>query len=267
VESAALVRLLALALAPPTEATLAETAALAAALAELPEMPDGLRELAAAASGAPAEAVAAAHERVFAPDPIASPYEASTTVDPFAQARLQADVAGFYAAFGAAAHGAAAERPDHAGTELEFLAFLALKRLQSADEGHAEEAERCATVEAAFLGDHAGRWLVPFFRRLAARADDPFHRALGRLGTVVVGRELSLRGLDVVEVEAPRGTRHDVEGDELACGADGSTPSFVDELARPHRQTVSTPVRDGRAVRPDRHSAAHEAQGGSDQKV
>jgi TorA maturation chaperone TorD len=238
VESAAQLRLLGLALAPPTEATLAEVAALADALAETGDAPDGLRDLAAAARQTPTESVVAAHERLFGPDPVASPYEAATTIDPFAQARLQADVAGFYAAFGAEAHGAAAERPDHAGTELEFLAFLGLRRLQAAEAGHEDEAERCAAIEATFLTEHAGRWLQPFFRRLAHGAGDPYHRALGRLGAVVAAREIAARGLDVSQVEAPAGSRHALEADELACGDGG--PSLSEELARPHRATART---------------------------
>jgi TorA maturation chaperone TorD len=234
VERAATLRLLALALAPPTPATLAEVAALGAVLAEGPGAPPEVRELATAASETRAEIVAAEHQRLFGPDPLASPYEASTTVDPFAQARLQADVAGFYAACGAEAHGAAAERPDHAGTELEFLAFLGLSRLHARDEDRADDAERYAAVEATFLGDHAGRWLPPFFRRLAARAEDPFHRAVGRLGAVAVTGELELRELDVAELGPVDAGRTDVDADELECGHTGPD-SLVEQLARPHR--------------------------------
>jgi TorA maturation chaperone TorD len=231
VESAALLRLLALGLAPPTGATVAEAAALADALADRPGMPAELAAFAAAATATTPDEVALAHERLFAADPVASPYEASITIDPFAQVRGQADVAGFYAAFGAAAHGAA----DHAGTELEFLSFLALRRLEAEDEGRVEEARRCAAVEESFLTEHAGRWLPPFFRRLAAGADDPWHASLGHLGAAAVERELALRSLRVTEVEAPRGPRLGVEADELECGGDEPATPFVDQVSRPHR--------------------------------
>jgi TorA maturation chaperone TorD len=228
---AARLRLLALALAPPGKESLAEVEALAGALAERPGAPQELAELAHAAAG-PAEEIALAHERLFAPDAV-SPYEASIELDPFRQARQMADVAGFYGAFGAQAHGPAADRPDHAGTELEFLAFLALRRLQAGDTGENEEAERCAEIEASFLASHAGRWLPPFFRALEVAAEDVFHRTVGRLGAVVIEDEIVRRGLDVEQVAAVRGARLSVEEDEIECGAaDLQTP--FEAIASPH---------------------------------
>ncbi len=232
--AAARLRLLALALAPPGKESLAEVEALAGALAERPGAPPDLAELADAAGSLPLEEVAVAHERLFAPDAV-SPYEASIELDPFRQARQMADVAGFYGAFGAQAHGPAADRPDHAGTEVEFLAFLALRRLQAGDDGDGDEVERCAQIEASFLTSHAGRWLPPFFRALEAAAQDGYHRALGRLGAAVIEEEVSRRALDVEQVEAVRGARLSVEADEIECGTAGLQAPF-EAIASPHRR-------------------------------
>ena len=231
--AAALLRLLALALAPQRRASLAEVEALAGALAERPGATPELAELADAAAGS-AEEIALAHQRLFAPDAV-SPYEASIELDPFRQARQMADVSGFYGAFGAEAHGPAADRPDHAGTEVEFLAFLALRRLQADAAGESDEAARCAEIEASFLASHAGRWLPPFFRALEAAADDGFHRALGRLGAAVIEGEIARRGLEVEQVAAERGTRLSVEADEIECGATGLQTPF-EAIASPHRR-------------------------------
>jgi TorA maturation chaperone TorD len=231
---AARLRLLALALAPPGKESLAEVEALAGTLADQPGAPPELSELAGAAGSLPLEEVAVARERLFAPDAV-SPYEASIELDPFRQARQMADVAGFYGAFGAQAHGPAADRPDHAGTEVEFLAFLALRRLQAGDDGDDEKVERCAQIEDSFLSAHAGRWLPPFFRALEASAQDPYHRALGRLGAAAIEEEVARRGLDVEQVASVRGARLSVEADEFECGAAGLEAPF-EAIATPHRR-------------------------------
>lgn len=231
---AARLRLLALALAPPWKERLAEVEALAGALADQPGAPPELSELADAAGSLSLEEVAVARERLFAPDAV-SPYESSIELDPFRQARQMADVAGFYGAFGAQAHGPAADRPDHAGTEIEFLAFLALRRLQAGDAGDGDEVARCAEIEASFLSSHAGRWLPPFFRALEASAEDGYHRALGRLGAAVIDGELARRELDVEQVAAVRGPRLSVEADEIECGAAGLQAPF-EAIASPHRR-------------------------------
>jgi nitrate reductase assembly molybdenum cofactor insertion protein NarJ len=230
-DGAALLRLLSLALAPPAPETVDEARLLAGVLAERPGARPELAELEEALADLDAEQVGIAHEHVFSPAGL-SPYEATTELDPFRQARLQADVAGFYAAFGAEAHGSAAERPDHAGTELEFLAFLALRRLDCRD---ADEAERLAAIEEAFWLEHAGRWLPAFFDTLAADAPDAFHRAVGRLGAGVVADALATRGLEPDPAPRARAARLAVEADELECGgADLQSP--IEQLAEPHRR-------------------------------
>jgi putative dimethyl sulfoxide reductase chaperone len=211
--------LLASALAPPSAESVDDTAELAETLAELPGAPASLRALASELAGCDASELAVAHERLFTGDVRLPPYEGSYEIDPFRQARQMADVAGFYRAFGADAHGPETERPDHAGTELEFLAFLGLRRLEAETGGDEETATRCAEIEDDFLTAHAGRWLPVFFSRLADEAAHPVHRALGAVGHDAVVAELTGRGLVVEPVPVDRRPRTAVEDDELTCAA------------------------------------------------
>jgi TorA maturation chaperone TorD len=219
VESVALLRLLSLALAPPTPETTEEVGALAAALAGQPGSPGELEQLRAAVESTPLDDLVAAHERLFDGDVAVPPYEGSYELDPFRQTRQMADVAGFYRAFGADVGGPAIERADHAGAELEFLAFLGLRRIEAAEAGRDDEATHCSEIEVAFLTEHAGRWLPVFFAGLADRAPDAFHHALGRIGARVVAAELDARGLDIDQVPADRRPLTAVEVDEMECGA------------------------------------------------
>jgi TorA maturation chaperone TorD len=147
-----------------------------------------------------------------------APYEASYG-DPIRGGREMADVAGFYRAFGADSSGPAFERPDHVGCELEFLSFLAAKRLAARDAGDAENAAICLQTEDAFLRDHVGRWVPAFCRDMAEAAEAPIYRLLAIAGERFVALELARRGLSVTPV-APR-RRTSVDGDEVTCGLDG----------------------------------------------
>jgi TorA maturation chaperone TorD len=218
VEAVALLRVLSLALAPPTRERLAEVRALLGGLSAGGDGAPDVEELAAALRGESAETLGPAYQRLFGGSVALAPYEASYEADPFRQARQMADVAGFYRAFGADAHGPAAERPDHGGCELEFVAFLGVRRLAAADAGRVEEAEQCGEIEDAFLREHAGRWLPAFFTALA-RADDGVFGAVGRLGERVLRDELARRGIEPDSI-GPRAGRLSVEDDELRCAAE-----------------------------------------------
>ncbi|MFN8222338.1 MAG: molecular chaperone TorD family protein [Gaiellales bacterium] len=223
----ALRRLLALVLAPPATDAITEAAELAEALAERPSAPAAIAALAAELEVAELAALAAEHARLFEGDPVVPPYEGSYELDPFRQGRQIADIAGFYAAFGAAAHGLEIERADHAGTELEFLSYLALTRLTAADRHDEAGAEIALAAEERFLVEHAGRWLPLFFTRLTEESTHPVYTLLGAVGRDAIVAELTARGLTVEAVPTDRRPRSSVEEDDLTC------PSVEDPAAAP----------------------------------
>lgn len=216
IDEVVLWRILSLCLATPTPESLGEACALAETHARLFEPLPALSELRDAIAAAPSESLAVAQQRLFGGHVELAPYEGSYEDDTFRQARQLSDIAGFYRAFGAAAHGPSFERPDHAGCELEFLAFLAARRLSAVEDGDTAGASRCAEVESAFLRDHAGRWLPTFFRALTASASDAFHAALGRLGAETVECALRRRAIEPETIGA-RARRLSVEADRLDC--------------------------------------------------
>jgi TorA maturation chaperone TorD len=225
-ELSALARLLSLGLGVPDEESLEEIGALARGLAARPAVAEDLRETLAElaalleADGL-AESLPAEFGRLFDGRVLCSPHESSYEGDPFRSQRELADVAGFYRAFGAEASGPAAERPDHAGAELEFLSFLAAKRLAALAEGKNELAATCGDVEDAFLRDHLGRWIPTFCRRLLAEAESPYYALLAVLAERTIVGELARRGLSSSQLGPLR--RWSVEEDEIECGTSDLT--------------------------------------------
>jgi putative dimethyl sulfoxide reductase chaperone len=187
IELTATARLLSLGFSPPNQRSLAEFDALAHGLLEKPGPPPELAELLAADWGS----LPADYEALFGNGDL-SPYEGSYEPDSFSVTRQLSEVAGFYRAFGADVGGSRSDRPDHAGSELEFFAYLTAKRLAASDE---EERTICRGAEDAFLLDHLGRWF-PTFCREVADSGTPFYSALARLGEHFVAEELAHRGLE-----------------------------------------------------------------------
>ena len=171
--------------------------------------------------------LAPAYEELFGGAVRCSPYEGSYEADPIRSSREMADVAGFYRAFGAEPRGPIADRPDHAGCELEFLSFLAAKRLEAEAAGDAERAAVCREAEDAFLLDHLGRWLPTFCREVAKAATSEVPRLLALAGERFIVAELARRGLEPRSLPARR-ARTAVERDEVTCGP--GEPGRPDQL-------------------------------------
>jgi TorA maturation chaperone TorD len=217
VELAALWRLLSLGFTAPTAATLDEVELLSNALAENGG-PGEVRDVLGLSRASWHEEVSAQFSRLFRGTVLVSPYEGGYELDPIRQGRQMADVAAFYRAFGAEAHGPAAERPDFVGCELEFLSFLELRLLTAAEAGE-EGTDVLDGIRRSFLADHAGRWLPTFFRAVTEEAGDaPFYRALAELGLRVLEDELERQGIEPERLPRRR-TRSSVEGDGFECGA------------------------------------------------
>ncbi len=220
VGAAALWRLLSLGFTAPTEETLAEMCVLAEALAELPDAAPEFADLVSVLHSTKVERLSAVYQGLFGGKVQVPPYEGSYELNPIRQGRQMADIAAFYRAFGAEAHGPAAERPDHVGCELEFLAFLELRRLAAVEEGDETGAEIVDEITTTFLGDHASRWLPGFFATLyEAAAHSTVHRTLAVLGAGALEGELLRRGIEPAPLPR-RHARHAVEADSLECGAD-----------------------------------------------
>ncbi|MGH3077487.1 MAG: TorD/DmsD family molecular chaperone [Gaiellaceae bacterium] len=215
---AALWRLLSLGSAHPSAESFAEVEALAEAVLELEGSP-AVGELLAAIRASTPEELEAERQSLFGGSVAVAPYEGSYEVDPVRQGRQLADVAGFYRAFGAEAHGPAAERPDHVGCELEFLAFLELERMLLAESDDESGADLVDEIAGSFVRDHAGRWLPAFFAgvREAAKAGSVF-AALAALGERAVAEEVERRGVEPSPLPR-RHARLSVEQDAFDCGA------------------------------------------------
>lgn len=217
-DTAALWRLLSLGLAPPSEETVAEVEVLAEALVRLAEPPTELLDVLVAIRSTTVEQVTGDYEALFGGTVRVPPYEGSYELDPIRQGRQLADVAGFYRAFGAEAHGPAAERPDHVGCELEFLAFLELRYLAAVVAGDDASAALVHEIGTTFLRDHPGRWLPTFFADLSgASTKSPLYRALAAFGARALAWELECRGIECEPLPRRR-DRHTAERDSFECG-------------------------------------------------
>jgi nitrate reductase assembly molybdenum cofactor insertion protein NarJ len=217
-------RLLSLGLAPPGEETLLEIEALAEALLEVDASPEIADVLEAVRHVEPGEA-AAQYSALFRGKVLVAPYEGSYELDPTRLGRQMSDVAAFYRAFGAEAHGPAAERPDFVGCELEFLSFLELRRL-AAVEADEEGVDILEGLRDSFLADHAGRWLPTFFTDVGAAAESPsLYGSLAVYGMSVLGGELERLG--IAPPSLPRRPDSSLDADMLECGgADEPAPAL-----------------------------------------
>jgi TorA maturation chaperone TorD len=110
------------------------------------------------------------------------PYETEyhPAEETFLRAQQLADVAGFYRAFGLQPSRQRPERPDHLSLELEFMAFLLMKK-RLADGTEAEAPERRETCEAALRGffrEHFSWWTPSFATGLRRKAAGGFYHQL-----------------------------------------------------------------------------------------
>jgi len=196
---AALYRVLALTFSYPTAeacealARALEVAAVAAMLADEP-VARGVAHLAAGVQEALASgdrtAIEAAYQRVFtlSYSEDCPPYEtAFSSSHIFQQTQQQADIAGFYRAFGVDAED---ERADHLAAELEFCYLLALKEARARERKEPEHVRVCRDAQRSFLREHLARWAPLIGQRIAVTgADAPPYGSAGRLLIAVTASE------------------------------------------------------------------------------
>jgi TorA maturation chaperone TorD len=156
---------------------------------------------------APTDALLAQYDEVFGlvVPRECPPYETEyyPTQEIFGRAQQMADIAGFYRAFGIEPSRSSPERPDHLGLELEFLAFLLLKkRLALAALDHdpeaAEQASVCKEAERAFFRDHLAWWVPVFGAGLRRKASGGYLQALADVLAVWVPAECRRLGIQAV---------------------------------------------------------------------
>jgi TorA maturation chaperone TorD len=116
------------------------------------------------------------------------PYETEfhAAGETFFRSQQMADIAGFYAAFGLEAARNAGERTDYLPLELEFMAFVAMKkRLALTAEGDGdnsgEQSAICDEAQANFFRDHLAWWVPSFATGLRRRAGSGFYAAVADL--------------------------------------------------------------------------------------
>jgi TorA maturation chaperone TorD len=108
------------------------------------------------------------------------PYETEfqPNEDTFFRSQQMADVAGFYRAFGLAPD--PHERPDQICLELEFAAFLLLKKRDAENALEREQAAICQGARVSFFADHMSWWMPSFALALRTKAGDGFFEHIGR---------------------------------------------------------------------------------------
>ncbi len=153
--------------------------------------------------------------------------------DVFQQTYTMADVGGFYRANGLEVGGLQAERPDHIGTELEFMSFLAFKEAFALESQGPAELEVTREAQKLFLRDHLGCWGPSFGLRVeaSAGADGSFYACVGRALSTWIAEDcenlavVPARIIDQPTLEYP-------EPDDGSCGVEGDCPLIgIDDIA------------------------------------
>ncbi len=171
--------------------------ALALAPTMLPPVASALRELADAFDDLDARTLEEQHRATFSHVHSADcpPFETDHTASQiWRQSQELADLAGFYRAFGVEQE---RERPDHVSVELEFLHLLAYKTAWAVANDEPEHARTCRDAYAAFLRDHALRWMPAFARRVSVVAHGRAVAPAARLLEAVLNAEASRLGLEI----------------------------------------------------------------------
>jgi TorA maturation chaperone TorD len=123
---------------------------------------------------------------------------------PFFRSQVLADIAGTLREFGVEPATTFPERPDYLAIELEFLAFLLMKKrlaLGTAEwNPHAlDQAEVCEEAQRDFMRDHFAWWVPAFAAKLARKAGRGYLYELGRVLGALVPLERERLGIALPE--------------------------------------------------------------------
>lgn len=107
------------------------------------------------------------------------PYETAFSANHiFQQASQQADIAGFFRAFGVVPN---AERADHLAMELEFMYLLALKESHARSARESEHIQITRSAQRTFLTQHLARWAPLIGQRVVIFGAGSAYETAGRL--------------------------------------------------------------------------------------
>ncbi len=114
----------------------------------------------------------------------------------FQQVHQQADIAGFYRAFGVDANH---ERSDHLAAELEFCYLLTLKEARARSNREPEHIEVCRQGQRVFLRDHLARWAPLIGNRIIVTGAGTWYERAGWLLMAFIATEERYLRLGVIE--------------------------------------------------------------------
>jgi TorA maturation chaperone TorD len=86
------------------------------------------------------------------------------------------------------------ELPDHVAAELEFLYLLMHRQSQAQQSGDATALANVQGLRRRFLGNHLGRWVVPFAAAVRSGANEAFYRELADLTERFITQEVATAG-------------------------------------------------------------------------
>jgi TorA maturation chaperone TorD len=181
---------------------------------------------------APADELRAEHERVFGLvlsrecPPYETEYHPSS--ETFFRTQQLADIAGFYRAFGLETSLTEPDRPDSLALELEFMAFLLLKKRlalasMAANPNAIEDANSCDDAQRLFFRDHLAWWVPSFAMGLRRKAGQGFYAAAGQVLAALLPVERARFGVEVprMPLQAALIERPEEQAGCTACPAIG----------------------------------------------
>ena len=219
---ATIYRMAALALSYPTKDTVAELRRMRHLAAVAADLLDPLT--AAATEGLAAElaetgqaTLEAAYQRVFTLSysedcPIHE--TAFSAKHLFQQAQQQADLAGFYRAFGV---DVSRERSDHLAVELEFCYLLALKEAHARANREPEHVDVYRQAQRTFLREHLARWTPLIGNRIIVTGAGSWYERAGWLLLGFIANEERYLRLGVIERYRDEPTLIADEPGDLIC--------------------------------------------------
>jgi TorA maturation chaperone TorD len=104
----------------------------------------------------------------------------------FQQAHQQADLAGFYRAFGVDVN---QERSDHLAVELEFCYLLALKEARARSNHESDHVKLCRQGQRTFLREHLARWAPLIGNRIIMTGAGSWYERAGWLLLALIASE------------------------------------------------------------------------------